>query len=169
MNWPNWMEDDVWKFLIAGIGIPFIGIIIAIVLALRSKRSSTTQSIAGDGNSQVVNSPTQSIAGNGNVQVINSPGAIINNVNLEKLSTQDIQLAREIQHDENTKTKSECSLREIEEIYNVIYNYVTSLDYSKALKYYGKIRGVLDANKVQHKEPIKKIERLISEAEDGRP
>jgi hypothetical protein len=168
LNWPNWMEDNVWQFLIAGITIPVIGIIVAIVLTLRSKRSSTTQSKAGDGNVQVINSP-QIIAGDGNVQVINSPGAIIYNVNLEKLNTQDIQLAREIQQDGNTKTKSECSLREIEEIYNVIYNYVTSLDYSKALKYYGKIRGVLDANKIQHKEPIKKIEILISEAEDERP
>ena len=151
MNWPNWMEDHVWQWLTC-ISISVIGIIVAIVLALRSKHSSTTQSIAGDGN----------------VQVINSPGAIINNVNLEKLSTQEIQLAREIQHDENTKTKSECSQREIEEIYNSIYNHVTSLDYTKAINYYANNRDLLDANKVKHKELIKQIEILISEAEDGR-
>ena len=63
MNWPDWMEDNVWQWL-TGIIIAIIGIIVPIVLALRSKRSSKVSTIKGDGNIQVVDSSEVTIITN---------------------------------------------------------------------------------------------------------
>lgn len=32
MSWPNWMEDEVLRWLITGIGISILGIIVTVVL-----------------------------------------------------------------------------------------------------------------------------------------
>ncbi len=56
MDWPSWMQDDVLQWL-TGIAIAVIGIIVSVVLALRSKRSSKGPSIDGENNIQINDSP----------------------------------------------------------------------------------------------------------------
>jgi len=146
LDWPSWMKDDVWQFIIAGISIPVIGIIVAIILALRSKRPSKVSSIDGDDN----------------IQVINSPGTVINKTKAEKLDTRYDQLTQEIQKEMNVKTE-----REIEEILKTINGYATAYDYTKAINFYDENRNVLDANKDKFEKIIKQIEILISEAKNG--
>ncbi len=82
----------------------------------------------------------------------------------EKCGNPDYQPAQELQQEMEAATKREYSKEEIEEIHSVIFDHVTSLDYSKAIGFYEKKRNVIDAHRGKYKEQIIQIETLISEA-----
>ena len=149
LDWPVWMEDNVWQWLII-IAIGIIGIIVPIVLKLRSKRPSKVTRIDGDDN----------------IQVINSPGATINKVSQIKDGNSDYRLVQELQ--KGIENRRECSQREIEVIHSSIFSHVTSYEYTKAINEYENNRKVLDAHKDKYKELIVQIEELILEARNER-
>lgn len=84
----------------------------------------------------------------------------------EKQDSRDYKFSKGIQQEIEAKPEREWSEREIEEIYNIIYSHVTSLDYTKAINVYEENLNVLDAHKDKYKESIRQIEILISEAKN---
>lgn len=84
----------------------------------------------------------------------------------EKYDNRDYQFTKEIQQVIEAKPKRECSKEEIENILNIIYNHVNSLDYPKAINVYEENRNVLDTHKNKYAELIKQIEILISETKN---
>ena len=84
----------------------------------------------------------------------------------EKYDNPDYQPAQALQQEMEAETKREYSKGEIEEIHSIIFDYVTSLDYIKAIDFYERNRNVIDAHRDKYKEPIKQIEMLISEAKN---
>ncbi len=160
MNWPNWMADNVWQWLI-WIAIGVIGIIVSAVLALRSKRPSRVSSIETENTEKIIRLLEEK-GYDANPQLVSELQGKIEKLEKEleeRTRTTEDERAEEALIASNAGNYEKARelygrLRKVKEaeLARIAYNlgnvYFVELDFPKALEAY------LDAVRLSHDDPI---------------